>query len=296
MRIIFDKFIVTTKPLKLLHIDDSSILRKTVSRGMEEFKDSYELIQVGSVDEALEVLYAGKQFDVILTDWLMPGKSGFNLLCILKSNPAYHRLPIFFLTSEYENSSLVTAVTYGAAGLLKKPTTGPEIHAYLQKRMSVIQESKTPKADSFTAEAKEHLTELQQFLPLKNSLDLSGCLQTVQELGVKARTAIWPLLAEYSQKIEDTIGVALNKDQRMLTPLSEIIKEYASFIDQSVSLIESGKPHPLLPEHLDNDLKNYLMSLDAILIPWEVITELHNHLTPEGQALLDKYLNSKKSG
>ncbi|QDK43934.1 hypothetical protein DOM22_01520 [Bdellovibrio sp. ZAP7] len=293
---IFDKSFVTTKPLKVLHIDDSSILRKTVSRGMEEFKENYELTQVSSVDEALNLLFSGKQFDLILTDWLMPGKSGFNLLCILKSHPVYHRLPVFFLTSEYENSSLVTAVTYGAAGLLKKPTTAADIHSYLQKRISVINESKIPKSDSFTAEAKQHLTEIQQFLPLKNALDLSGCLQSIQELSVKARSGTWPLLAEYSQKIDDTIGMALNKDQRLLTPLSEIIKEYVSFINQSVSSIESGKPHPPLPEHLDKDLKTYLMSLDAILIPWEVITELQKHLNADGQAILDNYISSKKSG
>jgi CheY-like chemotaxis protein len=284
-----------SEKLKLLHIDDSSILRKTVSRGLEEYKDNYELTQVGSVDEALDLLYSGKKFDVILTDWLMPGKSGLNLLCILKSHPAYHHLPVFFLTSEYENSSLVTAVTFGAAGLLKKPITGPEIHAYLQKRISAIAEAHSPKEDTFASEARRLLSDIQQLLPLKSKLELSGCLQHIQDLKIKARATTWPLLAEYSQKMDDLIQIALKKDRELLSPLTDIINDYRSFAEKAVTEIENGRPHNLLSEDLEKIIKSYLLSLDAVLIPWEMITELQKHLSPEGLLILDQYLNSKKS-
>lgn len=287
--------LVPEKPLQVLHIDDSSILRKTVSRGMEEFKDYYTLTQVSSVDEALELLYSGRKFDVILTDWLMPVKSGLNLLCILKSHPSFNHLPVFFLTSEYEDSSLVTAVRFGASGLLKKPTTGPEIHVYFQKKIPFIQEAHTLKETAFPSEAEKVLKEIQQLLPLKSKLDLSTCLQYIQDLKVKARSATWPLLAEYSQKMDDAIQIALQKERELLSPLSEIIENYRSFLASSIAEIQNGRPHNQLPDDLDRSFKNYLMSLDAVLLPWEVVTELQKHLSSEGMLILEKHLNSGKS-
>ncbi|UYL10292.1 response regulator [Bdellovibrio sp. SKB1291214] len=295
------------KPLQVLHVDDSSILRKTVARSMEGFKEYYELTQVGSVDEALDLLSAGQTFDVILTDWQMSGKSGLTLLCTLKADPNYHYLPVFFLTSEYEGSSLLTAVTYGAGGILKKPITGAEIHSYLTKRRSFIDESHANKENSFVADATEILKNIKQVLPLNRQQGLATCLQQVKNLKTKATSLKWPLIADYCQKIEDAIELTIKKELELLSPLTGLVVEFHSFIEKCVSDIEKGKPHPFLTEFTEKNLKNYHenveagwfaekgnedISADGVFLSNEALTELRNHLTPEGLLLLEKY--SKK--
>ena len=287
------------KPLQILHVDDSSLLRKTISRGLEPFKEFYELTQAESVDEALSLLASGKIFDVILTDWVMNGKNGLTFLCTLKADPVYHHLPVFFLTSEYQSSSLVTAVTYGASGILKKPITGSEVHAYLQKKISVIEESHAAQNDSFAVEAKQLLNEI-QVLFLKNEPDLTTCMQYVQNLAIKARSAKWPLLADYCQKIDDTIQLTLSKNVKMLNPMKELLEEFHSFMVSAVTEIEHQRPHQFLSEEIEKNLKDYHIELEAgrfvdgVLIPWEVLTELQQYLSADGHRLLAPYLNTKK--
>jgi two-component system chemotaxis response regulator CheY len=299
-----ERVVSSKKPLQVLHVDDSSILRKTVARSMEEFKEHYELTQVGSVDEALDLLAAGKKFDVVLTDWQMSGKSGLTLLCTLKADPSFHHLPVFFLTSEYEGSSLLTAVTYGAGGILKKPITGTEIHAYLQKRKSFIEESHANKESSFIADAKQILSDIHQVLPLKRQQGLATCLQQVKNLKTKATSSRWPLIADYCQKIEDAIELTIRSEVQLLSPLTGIVVEFHSFIEQCLLEIEKGRPHPFLTEFAEKNLKNYQTNVEAgwfaekgveevradgiLLIP-EEITELQKHLSPEGLLLLEKF-------
>lgn len=297
------------KPLQLLHVDDSAIFRKTIHRGLEAFKDHYEVTQASSVDETLNLLTSsGKQFDLILTDWLMSGKSGFDLLRALKAHPAYHHLPVFFLTSEYDSSNLISVVTYGAAGILKKPITGPEVHAYLQKRMSFIEDAHTSKEDFFITEAKSLLSNISQILPLKGLQDLTICSQLLQDLKSKATAAKWPLLAEYCQQIENVIQATIKKEIELPTPLSGLIQEFHLFLNLSLAEIENGKPHPFISSEADKNLKNYLTGLEAgwfanqnsnksddgVLLPWDVINELRQHLSPAGLALLEKHINTHK--
>jgi CheY-like chemotaxis protein len=300
---------VSLKPLRLLHIDDSSVLRKTISRGLESFKDYYVLTQAESVDEALNLMSSGEKFDVILTDWLMNGKSGLDLLCILKAHPSYHHLPVFFLTSEYDSASLLKAVTFGASGIIKKPTTGPDLHSYIQKRISFIEECETFNSDFYVREAQQSLNDLHQFLPLKSQQDLTACLQHVQNLRTKSTAARWPMLAEYSQKIDDAIQATLKAEAQIFTPMSAILSEYDSFIARSFIELENGRPHEFISETTLEAIKSYhsniasgwfsnknacATSSDGILIPHNVAAELQKHLSLEGQNLLAPYLNAHK--
>lgn len=296
------------RSLQLLHVDDSAILRKTISRGLEPFKEYYEVTQANSVDEALALLTSGKQFDIILTDWLMSGKSGFDLLRILKTHPAYHHLPVFFLTSEYDSTNLISVVTYGAAGILKKPIAGAEVHAYLQKRMSFIEESLSPKENSFSAEAKNLLNDIHQLLPFKSLQELSLCLQHLKILKSKATSAKWPLLAEYCQQIDNAIQATLKKQVEMLIPLSTLLNEFHSFMSEALKHIENNQAHLFLSDDTEKNLKNYHNGLEAgwfinkpedrcvdgVLLPWGVIAELQQHLSPTGLLLLEQHLNNQK--
>lgn len=251
------------KSLQLLHVDDSATLRKTVERGLEPFKDNLILTQASSVDEAWALITSGKKFDVILTDWLMGGKSGLDLLCAVKTHPSYHYLPVFFLTSEYDNTSLMTAVTYGAGGILKKPASGPEIHAYLEKKVDYIKESAQVSDTPFLVEAKPILENLQLLLPLKDAASMPASLQLLQTLKGKAMTARWPLLADYSQRMDDALQATIKKNATALNPLSILLKEYQAFTMNALVELENGRPHQAISSTTEGNLKNYMKYLEA---------------------------------
>lgn len=69
--------------MNILIVDDSLIVLDSIKDGLE--MDGYPTFAASSVDKALEILNE-TQIDVIITDLLMPIKSGFELIQTLKND------------------------------------------------------------------------------------------------------------------------------------------------------------------------------------------------------------------
>ncbi|HMK85896.1 MAG TPA: PAS domain-containing protein [Steroidobacteraceae bacterium] len=81
---------------KVLVVDDLPICGEGLAVKLALF--SFKAVTVGGVDEALERLASGEQFDLVLSDELMPVKGGRELLEALRSNSRYERLPFVLLS------------------------------------------------------------------------------------------------------------------------------------------------------------------------------------------------------
>ena len=108
--------------MKLLVVDDSSAIRKIIKAAAdmlcmetEEAQDGIEAL------EKLAVLY--NEIDLVLLDWNMPEKSGFDVLVEIRGNELYNDIPVMMVTTEGQKSSIVAAVRAGAANYLTKPFT-----------------------------------------------------------------------------------------------------------------------------------------------------------------------------
>ncbi len=112
--------------MKLFIIDDSQVIRKVVravadalEMETEEACDGIEAI------EKLEEIY--KDIDLVLLDWNMPEKSGYELLVEIKKNEKYKDIPVMMVTTEGQKSNIVAAIRAGAANYLTKPFTITEL-------------------------------------------------------------------------------------------------------------------------------------------------------------------------
>jgi len=112
--------------MKLLVVDDSSVIRKII-------KATADVLQMETVEaqdgiEALEVLSkTHDEIDLVLLDWNMPEKSGYEVLVEIKKSPKYKNIPVMMVTTEGQKSNIVAAVKAGAANYLTKPFTGDEL-------------------------------------------------------------------------------------------------------------------------------------------------------------------------
>lgn len=298
------------KTIRLLHVDDSATLRKTIERGLEAYKDQYVLTQASSAEEAWRLLESGNTFDVILTDWLMTGKSGFDLLCLIKSHPSYHHLPVFFLTTESEGASLTMAMGFGAAGLLKKPITVPEIYAFLQKKSHVIEESFVlPNDAQFVTKTTALLQDFKRLLPTRSSADLENSLKGTQILKAVASSSRWPVLAHYAAKMESALQETGKMGLYQNPPLASMLSHFVSFMEKAVADIHAGNGHASFSAEIEKQFKTYHDNLkegwfssihaspspEGLFLPWEVVDQLRAHLDGPGQVLLQSYIASKKS-
>jgi two-component system sensor histidine kinase/response regulator len=88
---------------KILVVDDIPASRESLARKLRYF--SFEAVTVAGVAEALQFLDSGEAVSLVLSDELMPGGSGLDLLAALRSDPRYAKLPFVLLSlfgSEHE--------------------------------------------------------------------------------------------------------------------------------------------------------------------------------------------------
>jgi len=114
--------------MKLLVVDDSSIIRKIIKTTADALNMETEEAQDGI--EALEKLSANYQdIDMVLLDWNMPEMNGYDVLVEIKSNENYKHIPVMMVTTEGQKSNIVAAVRAGADNYLTKPFTVEELEA-----------------------------------------------------------------------------------------------------------------------------------------------------------------------
>jgi len=112
--------------MKLLVVDDSSVIRKVIRAAADVLE--YETIEAQDGLEALEVLSTRyEEIDLVLLDWNMPEMSGYDVLVEIKGNEKYKDIPVMMVTTEGQRSNIVAAVRAGADNYLTKPFTVEEL-------------------------------------------------------------------------------------------------------------------------------------------------------------------------
>jgi DNA-binding response OmpR family regulator len=89
-------------PKKILLVDDDEDLRWGVSRNLSSDKELYELVTASSGEQAVEAL-SKSTFDLVITDFKMPGITGLDLL--IKINEEYPKTKVVIMTG-YDSEEL----------------------------------------------------------------------------------------------------------------------------------------------------------------------------------------------
>lgn len=111
--------------MKILVVDDSSVMRKLISRSIRQagFGDA-DIAEASDGSHALEVAVAESP-DVILADWNMPNMTGIQMLRALRESG--NAVKVGFVTSESNASIRSEAAEAGAAFFLTKPLDNDEL-------------------------------------------------------------------------------------------------------------------------------------------------------------------------
>ena len=91
-----------------------------------------------SAEEALETLRAGEHIDAILTDIVMPGMDGFELIQTIKTENINGNAPVIVLSNQGDETDIEKANELGAAGYIIKASTIPS--EVLEKVLAVIEQ------------------------------------------------------------------------------------------------------------------------------------------------------------
>jgi DNA-binding response OmpR family regulator len=116
----------------LLLVEDDADLRAYLSRLLTQ--DGWAVRAVASAESGLAALTteSGHEVDLVLTDLMLPGRSGLELVSDLRADPALGRLPIVILTARGGPVAAAEGMSVGADDYITKPFSSSELLARLR--------------------------------------------------------------------------------------------------------------------------------------------------------------------
>jgi two-component system chemotaxis response regulator CheY len=113
--------------MRVLIVDDSSVMRKIVERALRQAGlESLVVLEAGSGAEALEVLKA-QSVQLILSDINMPTMDGLEFLRQMRSQNLASGVPVVMITTESSEEHVKQAILSGAQGYIRKPFTAEQV-------------------------------------------------------------------------------------------------------------------------------------------------------------------------
>jgi two-component system chemotaxis response regulator CheY len=81
---------------------------------------------------ALPMLQTG-HYDLLITDWNMPGMQGIDLLRAVRADPKLSTMPVLMVTAEQKKAQIIEAAQAGVNGYIVKPFTAATLKEKLEK-------------------------------------------------------------------------------------------------------------------------------------------------------------------
>ncbi len=110
--------------MKIMVVDPVTTMRKMIKQNLLQmgFKNVTEAEDGASAWQLIQESVANKTpYEFIISEWEMPGMPGLELLKNIRSTPATQKLPFLMMTSDTNQTTVVTAVQAGVNNLVVKP-------------------------------------------------------------------------------------------------------------------------------------------------------------------------------
>ncbi|TVX96897.1 hybrid sensor histidine kinase/response regulator [Cohnella terricola] len=109
---------------QILAVDDDPINLSVLERVLSS--EDYDIVKTTSGSEALSLI-AGREWDLIIADVMMPGMSGYQLSSAVRERFTLSEMPILLLTARSQPEDIEAGFRAGANDYLIKPVDGMEL-------------------------------------------------------------------------------------------------------------------------------------------------------------------------
>ncbi len=181
---------------RILLVEDRDSLRRMLARALDEA--GYDTVAAEGVDAARAAL-AGAGFDLVLTDLMLPGGSGLDVLAAARA--ADGALPVVVMTAFGTVAAAVEAMKLGATDFLEKPIAIDRLESLVAELVArapepeVFRVAGAPPIVGAHPRLKAALRLLQRVAPTESTVLLTGESGTGKELFARALHALSPRAA-----------------------------------------------------------------------------------------------------
>ena len=121
------------KEIKIAIIEDDENLRFLVSHRLQS--EGYNIVETGNGDEA-ENLILDEQPDIVLLDWMLPGKQGSEV-CQDVRNKGFEKI-IIMMTAKAQDVDKIDAYHFGVSDYVTKPFNMDVLVAMIESKIKYI--------------------------------------------------------------------------------------------------------------------------------------------------------------
>lgn len=130
---------------KILLIEDQQDVRESLQRMLDV--EGHRVDAAASAEEGLDCLRQ-KQFDVVITDYQLPGRDGFDVVrSVIQTDP---HLPVILMTAHHSTERVIEATQMGAYDYVLKPIDPAD---FLEKIRQAIESRSLVRKESLVARA-----------------------------------------------------------------------------------------------------------------------------------------------
>jgi DNA-binding NarL/FixJ family response regulator len=116
--------------MRILLADDHAVIRRGLKQILLDEYPAAVIEEAGDAESAIKKTFSGN-WDVVISDLSMPGRSGLDLVQHIKQN--FPKLPVLILSIHPEEQYAIRALKAGAAGYLNKEAAPEELVRAVQR-------------------------------------------------------------------------------------------------------------------------------------------------------------------
>ena len=119
------------KGIRILIVDDFSTMRRIVKNLLNDLGFTNTAEADDGTTALIELQKA--KFDLVVTDWNMPGMAGIDLLKAIRADESLAKIPVLMVTAEAKREQIIEAAQAGVNGYIIKPFTAATLEDKLAK-------------------------------------------------------------------------------------------------------------------------------------------------------------------
>ena len=124
-----------SQAVKVLVVDDEPANLQVLINNLS--LENYDIAHATNGSEALELIEAGLDPDLVLLDVMMPKMTGYEVTAKLRQRYSVDQLPILLLTAKTQVEDIVTGLSVGANDYLSKPVSRDELIARIRTQINL---------------------------------------------------------------------------------------------------------------------------------------------------------------
>lgn len=122
--------------MRIMIVEDEQFSRQMLQGQLEKL--GHEVVAVESGDQAWDLLQR-EDYPIVITDWMMPGLDGVQLVRLIRARQNANYVYVIFLSAKSDRNDVIEGITEGADDFLTKPYDSGELNVRIRAGERVIE-------------------------------------------------------------------------------------------------------------------------------------------------------------